>query len=276
MLSGFRNAFMVLRRPNSVFHSVKEGAPVSWVPALVLVTLVMLIKPVLTAPAMQAQNVKMMRAQIKQMEAEQAAGKSKLPPEAIKQMKRDMKQGMNQGASIAMLAVGAVGQAVAMWPGALLSALVVFGLAKLLKANMDFKTALVLIGLSLMPYFVGEVVKTLAAVISGTAPMGEGMSSLIISPGSGPSVVMTGGIGFTLAMLTLSRIDFFVMWSLALLGIGVHNVAGLSGRKSAALAVSYWLAALLLVGAPVLAGNALSSGMGGTTVTTSSETTPEN
>lgn len=228
MIKNLKTAFSVLVRPKEAFTRLEQGHVAVWITAMTVISLVLIIKPVVTAPAMQAEGQKAIKAELTRMETEEAKGN--IPPMPARE-KAQMKAAMKTGTSSALIMVSGVFQAIALWLGAALSALIIMGLTKLLKGALAYTSALAVVGLAFMPFFVGETIKTAAAALTGTVGMSEGMSSLIQAPPgtSGPAPFIPGP-GYMLASLTLSRIDIFVIWSLVLLALGVMTVGGLQGQ----------------------------------------------
>lgn len=266
MFDNLKTAFLVLVRPKETFARLGEGRVAVWIAAMAVISLVLIVQPVVTGPAMQAEGQKAMKVELKRMEAEEAKGNI---PKMSPREKAQMKAAMKTGASTGLIMVSGVFQAIALWLGAALSALVIMGLAKLFKGAMAYTTALAVVGLAFMPFFVGEVIKTAAAAFTGTVSMSEGMASLMEAPiGATGSAPFVPGPGYMLASLTLSRIDLFVIWSLVLLALGVISVGGLSRTKGAALACIYWVLAWAIVVIPAVAGTALLAPMMGGAVQT--------
>lgn len=238
MIENVKTALSALTKPKQAFAKVSERQMAVWIAAMVMISLVLLIKPVVTAPAMQAETQKAMQAELKNPD---------MPPEARAQIRKSVKDGI----PAALILLGGVGQTIALWAGAALSALLVMGLVKLFKGTIAYKGALAVIGLAFMPFFAGEIIKTAAAFFTGSLGASEGMASLLAPPaGQAASASFSSSPGYILAGLTLSRIDIFVIWSLFLLAIGVIDLAGLSKAKGAALAASYWVLAWAVVAIP--------------------------
>ncbi len=247
MIDNLKTALFVLVKPKQAFSQAGEGGIGLWLAAAGLVAVVLVLKPVFTAPVMRAESQKAIRAELKRLEAEEAKGK--VPPMPADQ-KEQMKNAMKAGSSSGFLMISGVFQALGLFAGTALSALAILGLVKLFKGSLNYASALAVIGLAFMPYFVGEIVKTSATLLTGNLATSQGLASLMRPAGPSGAWPAMDGPGEILAFLTLSRIDIFVIWSLVLLAVGVAATAGLGRAKGAALSGIYWALAWALVAVP--------------------------
>lgn len=255
-MRSIKNAVFVLVKPRLVFENIKEKEGLVWLIAIVLLAGMLLLKSVLAIPAVQKEAVKSAKQVQKQISAEaEKGGKGK---DSTTPISEGASEQMAQGPPLGMVISGAVIQDVMMVIGLLISASILLLLVMILGGSINFSKSLSLMALSFMPFFARDLLQTLYTLITGRLASGMGLAALIMPKAS---VIMMNPstkppeMPSPYLIYTLSRVDLFVIWHLALLFFGLVILAGLSKRKSALLSVGYWFITLL----PLIAGMFLGS-----------------
>jgi len=269
MAEKVKSLVLVLFKPKKTFALVKEEHLSLWFLALLTLSIVMFATAVIKTPVMQKQSAKALQAQIKLLEKDSREavkrGAPPIPPDQLAAMKKAAKTSTSSGVILGSEIFAVIG----LWIGALLSALALTVFVKVFRRRLTFQQSLNLVALAFMAFVVGEIVKTIFVVASGSFMPMQGMASLIIPNDPSKAVnFMSGGIGFTVLLTALQRLDIFVLWSLFILAVGFTALADLTKRQAALLALTYWLSSWLLTLLPTLLPVLLLGPMG--TSTTSS------
>ncbi|HWV58879.1 MAG TPA: YIP1 family protein [Longimicrobiales bacterium] len=212
--------------PRAVFERRRE-AP--YIPALVTLTLAMTLLTVAFQLSMGDAMFAAMRQSIEASGAE-------LPAEQIAQMQRISMFTAPLGALI-MTPIAAV-----------VTGLMVWGLGAVLGARMTFRAGVLIAAFSAFP----RIISMIVSIFQGVLLDPLALHHVSISPARFIAID-----GSPLLVAALGRLDLFVLWSTALVAIGVATIARTSSGRAWAVALIVWaLSALpLLVGPLTMAMN---------------------
>lgn len=228
---------MIARPRRTLEYLSQNGKRLWWVPALVILALIVL--PTLMAPAPATQTPSAMGMEPKG--AYEAVPLETPPPATTSPL-----------VGILGVAGRALSTAVtwALWGGALYLASVFLG------RSSTFKQMLRLTIWTWLPYGVRGVLQTSYILISGQAITNPGLSGFVIDR-SAQSLVPAGPGQIALAAI-LSRVDLFLVWNLFLLITGLMVTTRLTRCKSVIAVLAIWIIFSLLGVIPALAGNLFS------------------
>ncbi|GAB4529083.1 MAG: hypothetical protein Fur0018_15460 [Anaerolineales bacterium] len=121
---------------------------------------------------------------------------------------------------------------------------------------------------SQLPLVLRGLLQGIYITLTGSLIANPGLSGLVMPVQDASEAVQTftsatPSTGQVVLQSLLGKIDIFLLWNLALLGIGISVTARLSGRKAALLTVLVWLVLTALGLAPALMSSAMISSMGG-------------
>lgn len=234
----------IIVRPRATFRYLNEnGRRAWWLPALLAVILVIL--PVIAAAPIQA---RMALETFQTMFDEES-----LSPEQQQQMEQARKMVMSPllitvfPSATAVLGLGVGWLA---WAGALHLVGMVLG------GQASFGDLFRMVVWAWIPYTLRGFFQTLYILLTGQVIAHPGLSGLVASP-QGAKEVLTAPLtmGQMLLLSLLSRIDLFLFWNLALIGVGTVVVNRLSPRKAAALVLGIWVLFTLISLIPTLVGS---------------------
>jgi len=205
--------------PRSVFERRRDA---SYVPALITITLAV---TVLMVP-FQLSMGDVMAAAMREALANSGA---EIPTAQLEQMAR------------VSLFTAPLGALVVTPIAALLTGLVIWGTAALFGARMTFKAGVLIATFAAFPRVWTMITSTLQATL--LSPTGPHQVSL------GPARFMDAA-GSPVLVAALGRLDILVLWSAALVAVGVATVAGAPRGRAWAVAAVVWVVSSL----PAIAG----------------------
>jgi hypothetical protein len=136
--------------------------------------------------------------------------------------------------------------------GYLMCAIVVFGVGLVMGGKGEFKQLFPVAAWSTLPLVLRKLVHAVVTLVAGKT----------VVAGLGGMLTWTESASLPLVYTLLGQFDFYLMWSLVLLGIGVAVTSKLSRGKSAVVVFVYLLIAAGLLLASSLATSALSDLLG--------------
>jgi len=205
-----------------------------WLAPLILAILLIVAQGLVTAPIAAQMAADRMEEQLAQMPAEQRA-----------QLEGRLAQGPNPTllAGTALI-TGLIGLMVRWLFRAGVIHLFSLGLGGRSRFNQVFS----MVAWTWMPFLIRSLLQTLNIAFSGTLPTYRGLSAYLAAIGYPLPT------GTQYALLSRVELDLFVLWNLALLGLGVLIVTGLPRIKALLVTGGYWVLATGLSLIPVLAG----------------------
>lgn len=230
---------MIARPRRTLEYLSQNGKRFWWVPALVI--LVLIVLPTIISPASAAQTPSSSMG----MESMGAYG-------GTATMETPAPSTTSPLVGILGVAGRALSTAItwALWGGALYLASVFLG------RSSTFKQMLRLTIWTWLPYGVRGILQTIYILVSGQAITNPGLSGFVIDR-SAPSLVPAGPGQIALAAM-LSRVDLFLVWNLFLLITGLMVTTRLTRRKSVIAVLAIWVIFSLLGVIPALTGNLFS------------------
>lgn len=132
--------------------------------------------------------------------------------------------------------------------GYLICAIVVFGVGLVMGGKGEFKQLFPVAAWATLPLVVRKLVHTVVTLVAGKT----------IVAGLGGVLTWAESASLPLVYTLLGQVDFYLIWSLVLLGIGVAVTSKLSRGKSAVVVIVYLLIAAGLLLVSNLAASALS------------------
>jgi hypothetical protein len=230
---------MIARPRRTLEYLSQDGKRLWWVPALVI--LVLIVLPTIISPASAAQTP-----------SSSMGMESMGPYEGAAMVETPTPSATSPLVGILGVAGRALSTAItwALWGGALYLASVFLG------RSSTFKQMLRLTIWTWLPYGVRGVLQTVYILVSGQAITNPGLSGFVIDR-SAQSLVPAGPGQIALAAM-LSRVDLFLVWNLFLLITGLMVTTRLTRRKSVIAVLAIWVIFSLLGVIPALAGNLFS------------------
>ncbi len=230
---------MIARPRRTLEYLSQDGKRLWWVPALVI--LVLIVLPTIISPASATQTP-----------SSSMGMESMGPYGGAVTMETPAPSTTSPLVGILGVAGRALSTAItwALWGGALYLASVFLG------RSSTFKQMLRLTIWTWLPYGVRGVLQTVYILVSGQAITNPGLSGFVIDR-SAQSLVPAGPGQIALAAI-LSRVDLFLVWNLFLLITGLMVTTRLTRRKSVIAVLAIWVIFSLLGVIPALAGNLFS------------------
>lgn len=238
----------VIIRPKSTFERMRDAAVGHWWVVAVLAVLALTLMTIAQAP----------------LQAAGAAGSSQVQMESTNTT-RELSEEEQAQVEQAQEQMQELMSSQALW-GAILGCFGVIGLAisYLVRAGIVFLLGLALGGRASFKQVWRMAVWTtlpdvLRTIVSAVVVLVTGSQSA-----SGLSYVLTSAevTAYPYLATFLGAVDIYVVWSLALLGIGLCVTSQLNRGKSAAVALTYWLLTLLFSFGLIALNQALLSTMG--------------
>lgn len=237
----------ILTRPRATMQYVSErGRRTWWLPALL--TAVLVVLPLVVAAPITSREA--MRSLDEQMPEEV---RERFSEEQLEQM---YSRAASPVFNTALPAVGSVaGHVIAwlVWAGLLYLGSVMLG------GRSAFGQILPVVVWARLPHALRGLLQTIYILTTQQLITSPGLSGLV-GDAAGDTLAGSVGVGRTLLTTFLGRIDLFVVWSLALLVVGVSVAARVSRRKSVLLTVGVWIVLTILILIPSLAGVLLARG----------------
>lgn len=234
----------VVIRPKATFERMREAAAGHWWVVLALAFLALVLVSAATVPLQAEAARSALQAQQENTDSTQ---------ELSQEQQAQMEQVQNIFTSQAVLGgISVVTGVIALMIGYLVRAGFVFLLGLALGGRATFKQVWRMSVWTTLPEVLRAAVS--AGVIFATGNQNaRGLSYMLTSAEVGAQPYLA---------TLLSEIDIYLVWSLALLGIGLFVTSQLSRGKSAAVALAYWLFTLAITMGFVALGQALGSAFG--------------
>ncbi|MBL7066045.1 MAG: YIP1 family protein [Anaerolineae bacterium] len=236
-------------RPRATLEYLREHwGRAWWLPALL--TVILVTAPVVVAAPITARQSREAVAAAQEQWGEQRG--MEMSAEEQAQMEQAMSIASSPLITVVFPAVGgvvvlAVGWLV--WAGALYLA----GMA--LGGRSTFGQMFRMVVWAWLPYTLRGLLQTVYILASGQIIANPGLSGLVQETRPISEIVVAPpGLGQTLLVACLSRIDLFLFWNLALLMIGVAVTTRLPRRKAVLVTLGVWLLLTALGLLPALVG----------------------
>jgi hypothetical protein len=239
----------MIARPRATLEYLREhGGRTWWLPALLAVLLVIL--PTVVAAPITAQQSREAVAVAQEQWGEQRG--MEMSAEEQAQMEQAMSIASSPLLTTVFPAVGSVVVLVVgwlVWGGALYLASMALG------GRSTFGQMFCMVVWAWLPYTLRGLLQTVYILASGQIIANPGLSGLVQETRSVSEMVLSPpGLGQTLLVAFLSRIDLFMFWNMILLVVGVAVVTRLPRRKAALVTLGVWLLLTALGLLPALVG----------------------
>ncbi len=243
-LSPIETLVGVVIRPKATFERMRDAARGHWWVMLILAFLALVLVSIATVP-IEAEAAR------SALQAQQ--GNTETTQELSEAQQAQMDQMQNIMTSQAVLGginvgFGVVGLAI----GYLVRAGFVFLLGLALGGRASFKQVWRMTVWTTLPEVLRTIVSAIVTFVTGS-PSAPGLSYMLTD-------AEIKALPYLAAFL--KSIDIFLVWSLALLGVGLLVTSQLSRGKSAVVALAYWLFTLAITMGFVALGQALGSAFG--------------
>lgn len=225
----------IFAHPAHALTYLRDHPQRSWLAPLILAILLIVAQGLVTAPIAAQMAADRLEEQLAQMPADQRA---------------QFEGRLAQGPNLTLLAgtalvTGLIGLIVRWLFRAGVIHLFSLGLGGRNRFNQVFS----MVAWTWMPFLIRSLLQTLNIAFSGTLPTHRGLSAYLAAIGSPLPT------GTQYVLLSQVDMDLFVLWNLALLGLGVLIVTGLPRIKALLVTAGYWVLATGLSLIPTLAGH---------------------
>ncbi len=208
----FQWLYNIFFRPRNTFAQISSQSRSMWLLPLLVISLTAMINIGVSG-------------RIKQIAAQ--TGEIQLPPDFQYYTPEQQAQFMQAAAATSgpafVYAIPSLGRLVLIWGGWLFVGGLLHLILTMLGGRGDTRTTLNIVAWAGMPFALRNLVQVIAILVS---------DQLIHSPGlSGFAPTEISQLNLYLKNL-LALIDIYLIWHIVLLGIGTHNMVGLSARKA--------------------------------------------
>jgi hypothetical protein len=151
-------------------------------------------------------------------------------------------------------------QVVSVWVGWLLWAGGLSLLSTMTGGKSSFRPLWPLVVWAWLPFGLRGLLQSAYILATGTLIANPGLSGLVLAQETASDILAAPpGPGLLALQSFLGRIDLFLIWNLALLGIGLAVASRLTRRKSLLVVLGLWLVLTLLGLAPAIISGAMLS-----------------
>jgi len=245
-------------RPRATLEYLREHRGRTWwVPALLAVLLAIL--PIFVAAPITARQTREVVAAAQERWGEQQGVEMSAEEQA--QMEQSMSIAASPLITVVFPAVGsAVGLVVGwlMWAGGLYLASTTLG------GRSPFGQVFRTVVWAWLPYTLRGLLQTVYILVSGQLIANPGLSGMVQENQPISEIVLAPpGLGQTILLAFLSRVDLFLVWGLILLVIGVTVVTHLPRRKAVLVTLVVWILLTAVSILPALVGGLFAQQVGG-------------